>query len=171
MEYQLIKSIESLQEIEELIQDSELSELDEELLDQATSLVKNNFDQFAIQYKMDVQSDSDLSQLVKSMKEASKRKLEKKKDFLKCLYAMRGKIKTSHATLYQVKRSVEKVVILDFDAVMKAHPQVVTYFDEDNVRKITLNKTELKNIPQKMRRGYDVLKEEIEYPVIKIKGA
>lgn len=167
--YHLMNALNELSALEEQISDGEINLEDEAALTLLTSKVAEHFDAYAINYKMRIMDHENRKSLFKDWLSYSQAKLDKHKDFLKVLYQARGKIKTPNATLYQVKRDSEKVLILDFDAVMKAHPHVVTYYDEDNVRKITLNKTELKKVPKDERRGFDVVSSSIEYPVLKLK--
>lgn len=77
------------------------------------------------------------------------------------------------ARISVVKKTVSKVIIIDFDQVVEECPEAVSIYVDDNVKKITLSKEVLKKhfaVKQGGVNGYEVIQFTSEYPDVRFKG-
>ena len=84
-------------------------------------------------------------------------------EFLVYVIKKHGELKTELSSLKVQKRSTERVIIENFDLCMRTYPDAVVITLNDNVKKITLQKNELKKLGGSDPIGFKIVENDTEF--------
>lgn len=161
----LLESLEKLTAIEDFVYNDKLPmEAEREALQLE---VTQRTDAVALAFKHR-KDEIEYLRSVRNLVKKREDQLVKFKHLLSEVVRRHGNLNTPLASISLRKRETEQVVILNFETVQKAYPEVVTIEDKDNVRTIRLNKTMLKAIPLP-HKGFFVQKNETEFVDVRVK--